>query len=359
MTQLGDEFDDLERDAERRRRHRGVIQGHWAGPPSEPATTSSDGLGSGLTDSGGNLKTAAGAAAGEVVDEFVENWGEAVRSGDYAWAFRETLSQLGQIGGAIGGPVGAIAGGAVALGLTTAFDAAMRSSQEAARIREAIRVAMAGASDQATEDVGYQSGKEYLAGLNRALMETATRQGTLQDVYGVDNFVDALKAAQDEADNLGVSSQLVQDIYAGTVDQTKSAVTELQNQQAIIDNQIGLVKQKVANEQLSTVEAAKQIDALEDQQDKLGGLISQGRDRVGIADRNTAAVQRENIEAAGLSEKFRDAAAAARGIGGAVDETTRKVNTLAESIRNLPDLDIGITQKTANALAARAKLLAE
>ena len=98
---------------------------------------------------------------------------------------------------------------------------------------------------------------------------------------------------------------------------------------------------------------------MEDQQDKLGGLISQGNDRVGIADKNTAAVQRENIEASRLSERFRDAAAAARGIGGAVDETTGKVNTLAASIRNLPDLDIGITPRTANALAARAKLLAE
>ena len=256
LDDLGDEFRDLERDAERSMDDIEDSFKNVGRAAKRAGDDIEDGLGSGLTDSGGNLKTAAGALAGEVVDEFVENWGEAVRSGDYASAFRETLSQLGQIGGAIGGPVGAIAGGAVALGLTTAFDAAMRSSQEAARIREAIRVAMAGASDQATEEVGYQSGKEYLAGLNRALMETATRQGTLQDVYGVDNFVDALKAAQDEADNLGVSSQLVQDIYAGTVDQAKSAVTELGNQQAIIDNQIGLVKQKVANEQLSTVEGS-------------------------------------------------------------------------------------------------------
>ena len=101
-----------------------------------------------------SAKQAAGVLAGEVVDEFVENWGEAVRSGDYAGAVRETLSQLGQVGGAIGGPVGAVIGGALALGLTTAFDKAIASSQEAARIQAAVRDIFLGVTDEAEEAGG-------------------------------------------------------------------------------------------------------------------------------------------------------------------------------------------------------------
>ena len=44
---------------------------------------------------------------------------------------------------------------------------------------------------------------------------------------------------------------------------------------------------------------------------------------------------------------------------GVQTDVRNRVRDIATEIRNLPDLDIGITQRTANALAARSRLIAE
>ena len=281
---LEDNFKDAARDAERAGRDM------------------NDGLERGLDADSGNLKTAAGSLAGEVVDEFVENWGEAVRSGDYAGAVRETLSQLGQIGGAIGGPAGAAIGGAAALALTVGFDKFM-DTEGKARVKET--------TDSLFSDVegAELSGAEAGAAFARGYVEAVSIPGQVQAALGLDSAAEAGAAVMRIAQETGLAYETVQQVIIGNED----ALAEVEGQQAAVTEEANRaykehLRMKGVNVELSGQEFEK-YQLLSDQAEAMGGILGTGGrvntqnvENLRVQRLSTRAIANARLEALGVRD---------------------------------------------------------
>lgn len=208
---------------------------------------------------------AAGALAGEIVDEFVENWGEAVRSGDYAGAVRETLSQLGQIGGAVGGPAGALIGGALALGLTTAFDNALAADT---RVRESLSNIL-----DSVAGSGELKGREAYAAFRRGFTDAANIDEQLVEATGTADIAEAYRAITEVAQQTGLAVDTVAQAYLGQ----SEAIDQVTAAQGLLDSQVagmaGTVDQVTGayGEQLTTMSSAEAV--LRNQSDAMKELL--------------------------------------------------------------------------------------
>ena len=239
-----------------------------------------DGLGDGFAQAdSANLRSAAGSAAGEVVDEFVENLGEGIRSGDFLGVFRETISQLGQVGGAIGGPAGAVVGGALAIGLTAAFDKIVDLE-----MREAIKRIMDQAAADAI-DYGTETGLGFAQSFYGALDSEERRRGDLTEFFGAETFNDAIDEATALADKLGVEFETVGDVITGNVTEQQRAVNELEEQRSVLADQL---KQELELNALDGVGNRLNQDKI----DKLNGQIRAYDDLLGDANQLQTATRK-------------------------------------------------------------------
>lgn len=267
IEDLGDEFKDLERDADRAMDDIEDSFKDVGRAAQRAGDDMQDGIGQGLTSDSGNLKTAAGSLAGEVVDEFVENWGEAVRSGDYASAFRETLSQLGQIGGAIGGPAGAVAGGAIALGLTTVFDKVLKTE---------LKASIASMFDTAASDAiakGEETGQGFAQAFYGAIDSEQQARSDLTEFFGADTFNDALDEAGRLAAELGVEFDVVGDAITGNVVEQERARQVLEDQRSVIAEQLQQQLDKNAFDSVGNRLNQTTIDKLNGQLGKYDAIL--------------------------------------------------------------------------------------
>lgn len=312
VEEIGEEFDDIERKSDDAADDM-VRNYERAFDRLERAADQADldlDVSKGIKDAGGSAKVAAGALAGEVVDEFVENWGEAVRSGDYAGAVRETLSQLGSIGGAVGGPVGALIGGAVALGLTTAFDAALRDSQ---RVREA----MENIFDQVT--AAELGGKKAAAAFRRGFVDEASIDEQIVEATGADSLVAAWEEVGRIAAQTGLSQTVVTQALLGQKDAVKEVQgalkgvnTELDGVQVTAETVNGLYGETL------TVQS-QQVSELKNQRGELEGLLGTAEGQL-QANRDTAKVEQDR-----------------RGV---LKDIKAQTKGIKDDVKGTPDIDI-------------------
>lgn len=171
-------------------------------------------------------RSAGGVLAGEVFDEFIESWGEAVRSGDYGEAIRETFSNLGQIGGVFG-PAGAAAGAIGGFFLTKLYDS-IANPEQARRIGEATGLLLDGGYT-AARDAGAKTWQQY----RDAMLAASDKDALLLSATGADSLAGAFDVINDKASLLG--DTLRQDIIVALRDQGTAGTNAWSNIEAEIN----------------------------------------------------------------------------------------------------------------------------
>lgn len=287
------------------------------------------GLADGLDADSGNLRSVAGNLGGELADELAENWGEAVRSGDYASAFRETLSQLGQIGGALGGPAGAAIGAGAALALTVAFDTFM-DTEGKERIKATTKALFDAANN--AEDA-YASGFEAAKAAREGYVAGFSEDEGLVTALGVDDLDAAWREVARRVEESGLPVETV----TGAILGQRDAVDQVNG--AIDGNQVAQKEVNAAMEQAVTDGAKPLYDqsvttlgVLGDQETAMRDLLGYSEESITAQAEAAIALETQAYYAARTTENLKDAAAAGRGNADAAtlaaDEAARQARGL-------------------------------
>lgn len=240
---------------------------------------------------GGINETALGVVGAEVAQEFVQSWGEAIRAGNPAEAIYEVLTNAGAIAAAAVPGIGTIVG----LGIATVSGIVQGIRQENQRVQEAILGTIGSVSDDVIEEQGYTTGSQYIIGLNRALSEETQRRENLKEIYGTDDWLEALGQAVDKADEIGVSLKTVTDIQTGTTKETDKAIEGLEEYRDILQDEINAAYEEAGgNIENLTIQEQKHVSELVNQRDLSNDLIAQGETRLAEAEERADLADRAN-----------------------------------------------------------------
>jgi hypothetical protein len=385
LDDLGDEFKDLERDADRALDDIEDSFERVGRAAKQAGDDASRGLKDGIE--GGGAARAGGVLAGEVFDEFIESWGEAVRSGDYGEAIRETFSNLGQIGGAAFGPAGAAGGAIAGLFLTGIYDRITAENRREGELQTAIRDIFLGVTDEAAE----AGGSSWVA-YRDAVIAAARSDEAIAEALGVESFAEAIGVIEQVGKDLGQTWE--NDVILALTDAGPAGEAAAQRVAAAWEESNGRISELEADLQAARDKGALDLQqqaqqALDQERVRNGelekgvgwlsdqGVIQQGlaedaqnqytRDQLITTEKKDQALASQETKQAieqtpdpklsNLSSSLGLAAGSAASMDKSIRNVMLNTDVLAAKIRNLPDLDIGITQQTANALAARAFLL--
>lgn len=253
-----------------------------------------------------SVRAAGGVLAGEVFDEFIESWGEAVRSGDYGEAVRETFSNLGQIGGAAFGPVGAVGGALAGFLLTGIYD---RVTGQAAQQQVAEATAgLWGRTEDAARQAGFDAAFAYQEGLTeaRGIIETAAEAlgVPVEEAFGrIQELAETTRLDQTTVLGSLTGDQDALNKILGLLDQVDGSIDAVETAQAQVTEQTGQTSQKYT-------ETLSELDRI---QAALGELVAGAKLNAeavqGITDNTEtlkAATINATIEAAKLAQAGKD-----------------------------------------------------
>lgn len=154
---------------------------------------------------------AIGEVGAETAGEFVESWGEAIRSGDPASAVTETITNAAQIGGAAG-PVGAAIGLGVAAagGLAMGWYQKMKEQQQ--NITDSVTVTF-----DAVNEAELAGGKAAQA-FARGFVNQEDAMESLQTALGAETWGEAVSTIDDMAQDTGIKVETITSALLGNSD---------------------------------------------------------------------------------------------------------------------------------------------
>lgn len=271
----------------------------------------------------GSAKRAAGALIGEVADELAESWGEAVRSGDYGEAIRDTFSNLAQIGGSLFGPVGAIGGGAASLILTRLYDGlnegAIRNEELKALADGVASTLFDRIVDQA-DAAGVSAASQFITSFESVEYETQV----LEQLFG--SLPDALAAITQQANEWQLSAETVKDAYLGQPAALEEVNGRLADIRALQDANTVLAGKYRA-------EGEKVPQTLQDQIKALNTAESEMTDLLSTAE----GVQEETAKTRASLDTYDKLFGSAEGKASDLERETGKVK---KNVEQTPDIDI-------------------
>lgn len=268
-------------------------------------------------DRGGTLRGRAGIVGAEVADEFSENFGEAIRSGNPTDALLETFTSLGPALGALG------LGAALVTGLVN--NARQEAARQAGVLRGAVASLLEGAVSQAEQD-----GKSIAAALINPTLGLADKLATVQEFYGADDLLSALDRANADAELLGVNMLDIVDAIGGQGAQQQAANSKLREAQnrweGIADaadkppSAIGRAAGKAGELTTQAARAQARLDQLTAAADATAGNLKRGADYA-----------RE------LDDQLRDAAEHAADVQWQINQIPRSVTVnVVNKVKRLP-----------------------
>lgn len=173
-----------------------------------------------------------GSVGAEYGDEFVESWGEAVRSGDPAEAVGETLTNSAQLLSILG-PAGTIAGLGLAAGAGFVRQFMDKTSEEVAARGQAVKDAVANLFDTAVD--AELSGKEAGLAFLRGYTDATEVPQAIADALDIP-LTEALDKVQTFADQTGLSVGTVGDALLGNRDAAALVLEQLALQTGELDS---------------------------------------------------------------------------------------------------------------------------
>lgn len=274
-------------------------------------------------------KGAVGALLGEVADELTESWGEAVRSGDYGDAIRETFSNLAQVGGAVFGPIGAVGGAAASFLLTGIYDR-LTDTESKERVAALAGQLFDGAADR---EEAYNSGFEAATALREGFIAASQQDETLVSALGVDTVQEAWV----EVGNLAAASGLPISTVVAAINGQEAAIaavtTAIEGNQTAYSNILDEQGEVFTSDRARWQELENQKDALDNQINPLREILGYGQDTATANEEAATALENSTRASFETSENLRDAAAASRG-------TADNTAAVKRNVENTPDLDI-------------------
>lgn len=234
-----------------------------------------DSIGEGIESTAGSAKQAVGILMGEIAEELTESWGEAVRSGDYGDAIRETFSNLAQIGGAAFGPVGAVGGAIGAVVLTGLYDK-LTDSEAKARISEATGQLFD--SVESAELSGAQAARAF----TRGFVEEGEIGSQIQQALGTEDVASAWSEVGKIVGDTGLDAQTVTEALLGQ----PAALAEVQT---ALGNNKSAYEDILTEAQNLNLEGAEGLTYKQDEKKVLDDQAAALSDLVGLSEEQVTA----------------------------------------------------------------------
>jgi hypothetical protein len=255
----------------------------------------SDDLSDGLSRGKGRV----GAVGSEVADEFTENFGEAIRSGNPADAVLETFTSLGPALGVLG------IGAAVAAGIVNQF--VRKADEQRARIT--------GAAASLFDDVignAELTGRDASDAFVRGWVEAGEVGSRLSESLGTDTVVEAWQRVGELVQQTGLDEQTVTSAVLGTRDALDLVEAALRRNDDAADAVYQRIEQLPGTASDLAVELDASLDPLDAQADALREIGTLGGAALAANERNRRTYELASGVVAGLTaeqQRSRDAAA--------------------------------------------------
>lgn len=291
LADVGDAFESVEGDADEAFRRIERDFDDAVDAMQRDASTGGARVGDNLSD--GIRRGRVGEVGDEVAEEFTQNFGEAIRSGNPADAILETFTSLGPALGALG------LGSAVVAGIIKGIvDRGAEAQQATLDMANDLFAGFVSAGEEA----GVSSWQAYRKGL----LDEASLDDRLMQALGTDNAVEAWQQVGQIAGETGLE---IETVVAGLTDFTAKG----DEARAIVKETADAVNQDLIAAMTGAVEANNdQLNQLRDQSGALDDLVGEqnrvtdAADLTGDALRNNRDYLRQNRdEVKGLEQDLR------------------------------------------------------
>lgn len=292
------------------------------------ADRTGESAGSDLSDGLSRGKGRVGDVGGEIADEFTENFGEAIRSGNPADAVLETFTSLGPALGVLG------IGAAVAAGIVNQF--VQRAAEQKARVTEAA----ASLFDSVAGDAEI-SGRDAAEAFRRGFVEVGEVGGQLQGVFGTETVVEAWGRVGELVQRTGLDADTITSAILGNRDALALVEAALVRNDDAAAAVLDRIRDTEGTASDLAVELDKSLDPLDDQKSALGDIRTLGQQAASANERAAAANRTARDVTAGLKREMRGARDAADETAGRAD---RVRDRLAAALDEADDLQASLSR---------------